>query len=167
MTQLRTARCTLAPVTPADAAELHRLWITPGVRRFLWDDVVIPPARAAEVVSTSLGLFAQHRFGLWAARLTDTPEIVGCTGIWPFRSEQAFELLYGIAEPLWGQGYAGEIAAAILDYCYTTLGMPLVGASIDAPNVASGRVLEKLGFTRVRRATVDGLDLVFYERPRH
>jgi RimJ/RimL family protein N-acetyltransferase len=44
--------------------------------------------------------------------------------------------------------------------------MSVVRASIDAPNAASARVLEKLGFTRLRRATVGGLDLVFFERLR-
>jgi RimJ/RimL family protein N-acetyltransferase len=44
--------------------------------------------------------------------------------------------------------------------------MPVVRASIDAANVASARVLDKLGFTLTRRDTVDGLDLVFYERAR-
>ena len=64
-----TDRCELRPVTPDDTTELHRLWTSPGVRRFLWDDEIIPLERAAEAVSTSLELFEQHRFGLWAARL--------------------------------------------------------------------------------------------------
>jgi RimJ/RimL family protein N-acetyltransferase len=75
-------------------------------------------------------------------------------------------LLYGVAEPLWGQGYAVEVSQPILAYCYDTLDMSVVRASIDAPNAASARVLQKLGFTRLRRATVGGLDLIFFDRPR-
>ena len=161
-----TDRCVLQPVSPDDVVALHRLWTSPGVRRFLWDDEIIPIERAAEAVSTSLELFEQHRFGLWAARLKGSTEICGFTGLWPFRDPPEFELLYGISEPLWGQGYAGEVAQAVMTYCYDTLDMTIVRASIDAPNVASERVLEKLGFTRLRRATVGGLDLVFFERVR-
>lgn len=161
-----TDRCELRPVSSDDTSELHRLWTSPGVRRFLWDDEIIPIERAAEAVSTSLELFAEHRFGLWAARLKGSTEICGFTGIWPFRDPPEFELLYGVAEPLWGQGYAAEVSQAILAYCYDVLDMSVVRASIDAPNAASARVLEKLGFTRLRRATVGGLDLIFFDRVR-
>lgn len=161
---LETDRCQLRPVSPDDAGDLHRLWISPGVRRFLWDDEIIPIERAAEVVSTSLELFERHRFGLWAARLKGSAGICGFTGIWPFRDPAEFELLYGVAEPLWGQGYAVEVSQAILTYCYDTLDLSVVRASIDTPNVASARVLEKLGFEKLRRATVAGLDLVLFER---
>ena len=161
-----TRRCELRPVAPEDAAELHALWITPGVRRFLWDDTIIPFERATEAVATSRELFAQHQFGLWAARPKGSTEICGFVGLWPFREEREFELLYGVAEPLWGRGYAVEIAQAILAYCYIALDMAVVRASTDAPNIASWRVLDKLGFTAVRRATVNGLDTLFFERVR-
>ena len=137
-----------------------------GRRRFLWDDEIIPLERAAEVVSTSLELFEQHRFGLWAVRLKGSTEICGFTGMWPFRDPPEFELLYGMAEPLWGKGYAVEMAQAVLTYCYDTLDMSVVRASINAPHVASARVLEKLGFTCVRQVTVGGVEHVFFERVR-
>ena len=145
---------------------LHRLWTSPGVRRFLWDDEIIPLARAVEAVSTSMELFAHRRFGLWAARLKGSTEICGFAGIWPFRDPPEFELLYGVAEPLWGQGYAVEISRAILTYCYDTLDMSVVRASINAPHRASARVLEKLGFTRVRQGAVEGAEHLFFERAR-
>jgi RimJ/RimL family protein N-acetyltransferase len=43
--------------------------------------------------------------------------------------------------------------------------MPLVRASTDVGNVASIRVLEKLGARFDRRDTVGCLDTVFYELP--
>ena len=163
---LTTDRCELRPVSPDDTAELHRLWISPGVRRLLWDDEIISVERAAEAVSTSLELFERHRFGLWAVRLKGSTPICGFTGVWPFHDPPEFELLYGVAEPLWGQGYAVEVSQAILAYCYDTLDMSVVRASINAPHVASARVLEKLGFTLVRQGTVGGADHLFYERVR-
>ena len=166
MTILTTARCELRPVTDADIDALHQLWISPGVRRFLWDDEVIPRESAVEAVATSQDLFARHRFGLWAVRLTRSPDIVGFAGIWPFRDPPEFELLYGVAEPSWGQGYAVEASHAVLAYCYATLAMTSVRASTDAANVASLRVLDKLGFTRTRRDVIGGLDTVFFERGR-
>ena len=156
----------MRPVSADDVVALHRLWTSAGVRRFLWDDEVIPLERAAEAVATSLELFEQRRFGLWAARLKGATAICGFAGIWPFRDPPEFELLYGVEEPLWGQGYAVEMSQPILAYCYDTLAVGVVRASVNAPHVASARVLEKLGFTCVRHGTVDGAEHLFFERAR-
>ena len=161
---LRTQRCELRPVSAADTAQMHKLWITPGVRKYLWDDEIIPPERAQEVVAASAELFEQRRVGLWAVRRQGSAAIQGFAGIWPFRDPPEFELIFGMAEPLWGQGYAVEAAQAVLAYCAVVLEMPSVRASTDAGNAASIRVLDKLGFAEVRRATVGGLDTIFFER---
>ena len=43
---LQTSRLLLRPAGEPDIEPLHRLWAEPGVRRFLWDDEVIPLDRA-------------------------------------------------------------------------------------------------------------------------
>jgi len=162
--ELTTERLVLRPVGAADEAELHALWTSPGVRRFLWDDEIIPRGRTAEAIATSGELFRDRRVGLWAVRLKDASTIVGFAGIWPFRDPPEFELLYGVAERLWGQGIAVEASRAVLEYCRITLGTTTVRASTDAGNAASVRVLDKLGFARVRRDHPGGLDTIFFER---
>jgi RimJ/RimL family protein N-acetyltransferase len=161
---LVTARCELRPVTPGDAAELHALWVRPGVRRFLWDDEIILLERTADAIRTSEALFRDHRFGLWTLRMQGETPMAGFAGIWRFRDPPEFELLYGVAESCWGRGLAVEASRAVLDYCRDALAMTAVRASTDAANTASVRVLEKLGFAQVRRAMVGGLDTLFYER---
>ena len=161
---LVTSRCELRPVTPGDAAELHALWTAPGVRRFLWDDEIIPPERTADAIRASESLFRDHRFGLWAVRLQGEAPIAGFSGLWPFRDPPEFELLYGVAVSNWGRGLAVEVSEAVLDYCRDELALTTVRASTDAANTASVRVLDRLGFAQVRRALVGGLDTLFYER---
>ncbi|NOT61720.1 MAG: GNAT family N-acetyltransferase [Acidobacteria bacterium] len=76
-------------------------------------------------------------------------------------------LLYGIDEAHWGRGYAAEAARAIVDYGFVQLGCEQIVASTDVPNLASIRVMEKLGLTFQRRALVEGKDTVFYELTRN
>jgi RimJ/RimL family protein N-acetyltransferase len=97
--------------------------------------------------------------GVWPS---DTRILSGFCGLWPFRDPPELELVYGIAEDLWGKGYAIEVAQAVIDYCFDSLDMSVVRASTAVPNAASIRVLEKLGFEFVRRATSGGRDTVFY-----
>lgn len=56
------------------------------------------------------------------------------------------ELGYWVAADYWGQGIATEAARAVLDQAFTDLGIPEVTATVADDNVASQRVLYKLGF---------------------
>jgi RimJ/RimL family protein N-acetyltransferase len=158
---IQTSRTQLHPLTPDDAAAIHELWSTPGVRRFIFDDKILPREEAAAIVERSSKLFSENGLGLWAARDGDD-RLIGFTGYWYFRTPPELELLYGIAETHWGQGYAAEIASALVDYGFDELKLPEICASTDAANVASVRVLEKLGFRVTRREVIDGLDTMFF-----
>ena len=113
-TELTTPRCRLRPVTADDAEPLHELWSSPGVRRFLWDGEIIPMARTRAAIEQSQRMFEEQTFGLWGAWAPASRTLVGFGGLWHFRDPPDLELLYGVAERLWGQGYAGEIAQAVL-----------------------------------------------------
>ena len=162
---LITERTTLRPIDSDDVPALHALWTDPGVRKYLWDDILINRERAAEVVAASVDDFAAHGFGLWAVRETATGEWIGFCG---FRSsdDKEVELLYGIWPRYWGQGLATEAARALLSYAFLTLGLTEVVAATDVPNHASARVLERLGMQFERRGLLNGLDTLFYRLPR-
>jgi [ribosomal protein S5]-alanine N-acetyltransferase len=132
------------------------------VRRFLWDDEIIDPARTQAIVAESQRLFATDGHGLYGARMASSGELVGFGGFWSFREPPELELLFGLAEPYWNRGLATELAAAVLRDGLTRLRFANVRASADAANAASVRVLEKLGFACDRRATVDNLDTLFF-----
>lgn len=163
MTGLATPRLELRPVRPLDHDPLHRLWTAPGVRRYLWDDGIIPPGRTAEVIAASERLFRERGLGLWVAHPHGGDELVGFGGFWPFRAPPELELLYGVRESSWGAGYATEIGAALVAFGFDTLGFHRIRASTDAPNTASVRVLLKLGFRQWKRAPVAGRETLFYE----
>jgi RimJ/RimL family protein N-acetyltransferase len=57
----------------------------------------------------------------------------------------------------WGHGYATEAARAIVDWAFSVPALHRVWATCDTENLASARVLEKLGMVRegtLRRAIV-------------
>ena len=170
--ELLTPRLRLSPLRVTETEALHELWTAPGVRRFLWDNEIIPPERTADVVRRSEALISGCGFGLWGARLKDSvagyarAKLAGFAGYWYFRDPPELELLYGVAEPLWGRGLATELARGMLDYGWTSLRFDEVHASTDRDNTASARVLEKLGFTMTRRSVVDGLDTIFFHLAR-
>ena len=55
---------------------------------------------------------------------------------------------YVLARHAWGQGYATEAMAAVVDWAYQNLDLNRLQTEVDTRNPPSARVLEKLGFTR-------------------
>lgn len=83
-------------------------------------------------------------------RLKETDELIGSGGL-VFNQEQGvWELGYNLRRDCWNQGYATEAAAAVLDFAEHTLHIHRVIACHAKENPASGRVLEKNGFTYVK-----------------
>lgn len=56
------------------------------------------------------------------------------------------ELGYWLGAPFWGKGYASEAARALIDRYFSRQDTPLQSGFMVG-NIASGRVLTKLGFT--------------------
>ena len=161
--RVETARLTLVPFSLDDVDALHRLWTDPDVRRYLWDDVVISRDRAEETVRNSIESAGRSGAGLWVARSRTGAELVGFCGLMLRAGETAPELMYGLAKPWWGRGLATEASRAALEYAFSVLGAERVTAVTDPPNVASVRVMERLGMRFMYRGTINGLESVVYE----
>ncbi|UPT73148.1 MAG: GNAT family N-acetyltransferase [Elusimicrobiota bacterium] len=56
------------------------------------------------------------------------------------------EVGYTLAREHWGKGLAKEALKPFIEFCFKELGLKRLDAQIDPRNVASGKVLERLGF---------------------
>jgi ribosomal-protein-alanine N-acetyltransferase len=148
----------MRPLTKDDITPLHAILTEPGVRRYLCDDVIIPESQVREWVQRSAAMLTTEGSGLWGIRLPSEEALLGMVGFWYFHEPPRLELLYALSERVWGRGYANEAASRMVDYGRTQLGMTDVLASSDTPNVASIKVLERLGFVMTERRTLHGLD---------
>lgn len=96
----------------------------------------------------------------------DAGEFLGWAGILTPALEEADlgpELAYMIASPFHGQGLTTEAAGAVVADAFPRYGLAALHAVVDAPNAASRRVAEKLGFTYKGPVHVYGSDdMVLY-----
>lgn len=161
LSTLHTARLTLRPWTLGDIDELHALWTRPEVRRYLWDDQTITRERAEATVHEFMAP-QEEGLGGWVVLDRSSGTLVGFAAL--IRREPGDpELMYGLAPEWWGRGIATEAGRAVLAYAFSALNCERVTAATDVPNVASARVMERLGMRFTHRATLNGLDTVFYE----
>jgi RimJ/RimL family protein N-acetyltransferase len=147
---LETDRLRLRPVTDADADALFAMHSSAQVLRY-WDSPPwTDPARAQRFVTASRTM-AEDGTGVRLAidrRAADSSFLGWCSlSRWNPEYRSA-AMGYCFAEEAWGQGYATEAARALLAWAFGTLDLNRVQAETDTRNLASARVLEKLGFVR-------------------
>lgn len=84
--------------------------------------------------------------------VTRANTVIGCMGLARQPGEDP-QLGYMFSRDHWGQGYATEMAQALIDHCWARYDWVHVRADVFADNPASARVLQKLGFSELPLST--------------
>ncbi len=72
-------------------------------------------------------------------------KLIGAVGYNP-NSDGSLEIGYWIGRPWWGLGYATEAAGALVDHCFTEIGVARLTCCHFVDNLASARIIKKLKF---------------------
>lgn len=105
-----------------------------------------------------------HGFGLWILSLREDGRVVGRAYLRHLHIGGNDELAIGYAllPEFWGMGLATEIASAIVGLAQTRLSLARLVAGVRPDNVASKRVLEKIGASFEKKATYKGVRHLLY-----
>jgi [ribosomal protein S5]-alanine N-acetyltransferase len=81
--------------------------------------------------------------------IATTNEAIGAIGLSINQDVHRYnaELAYWLGEPFWNRGYMSEAVTLFCDFGFKILGLNRIYAEPYASNSASGRILEKAGFT--------------------
>lgn len=169
-----TARLTLRPLEAGDVAGMFALDSDPAVHRYLGGiggHMQTEPAQSAAVIRHVQAQYAAAGIGRWAVLLRETGEFVGWAGLKLVREpinghRDFYDLGYRLRTPFWGQGYGYEAAQAWLDYGFGPMALPEINAYADVQNLASCRILEKIGLRRQNEFEEDGTRCVWFGRRR-
>jgi [ribosomal protein S5]-alanine N-acetyltransferase len=170
---LETERLRLRPLTLDDAEPLYQLcdidpevWkFDPGYARSL--------DQRTEIISRRIQQYQTYGFGCFGIEHKLDLKLIGLGGLSPHEFEnrdgsvtQEFEVMYKLGKAYWRQGYATEASQAWVKYAFEVVGLKRLVVCPHKANIASVRVLEKLGF----RFEDDWLEpepvLAFMENPR-
>ncbi|MDO5603162.1 MAG: GNAT family N-acetyltransferase [Oscillospiraceae bacterium] len=102
---------------------------------------------AQEWLDRQLKRYEKDGFGLWAAVLKETGEMIGQCGLtWqPCGGRQVLEIGYLFQKAYWHRGYAAEAAAACKKYAFEVLDAAEVFSIIRDDNLPSQKVAESNG----------------------
>lgn len=145
--RLETERLILRALGEADLDALAAFMADPDVARF-----IAPGPQTREQtwrsIATVLGHWQLRGYGMWAVERKSDAAFVGRVGMLNPEGWPGLEIGWMIGKPYWGTGYATEAAAAAMRYAFLTQPVSRLISSIDAENLASQNVAQRLGETR-------------------
>jgi RimJ/RimL family protein N-acetyltransferase len=146
--ELRTDRLLLRRPREGDAAAVFESFgADPEVARFLAWPRDKSKADAQAVLIARIERLANGIEYSWMIELSETRRLVGVISAW-FKDDAA-EVGFVLARSYWNQGLTTEAVLAVRDWALASPEVSRLWATCDVENRASGRVLEKAGFTNL------------------
>jgi ribosomal-protein-alanine N-acetyltransferase len=129
--------------------------------QFVGDGLAWAKERTGELfIQSASDMLQEHGFCQWPLIDKSDCKLIGYCGF--VNSDDTPEIGWRLAPEYWGQGLATEAARAVLNHGTETLGFQRVTATVQAANMASIRIIEKLGMTLVERFDRDGREVMVY-----
>lgn len=151
--KLETPRLYLREFTLADVALLYNMHQDPAITRYTGDPLPWDSLAHTEKVLTE-AILPQYKNGIGrlAVHIKQTDEFIGWCGLKQVDDE--IDLGYRYIQQYWGKGYATEAAQAVLNFGIQQQLPNIVGCA-DVENIASVKILEKIGLKFLKHYTDD------------
>ena len=161
---IETPRLLLREFSEADFPALYTIVSNPETMRF--SDGVESESTARVRFTAFRQSYAERGFGKWAVEERESREIVGYCGfgVEEFDGCVEPELGFRFLPAFWGVGFATEAALGCSRYAFSRLKFPRYRGFANPANVASVRVLEKIGMSLLGDRKFHGYPVVVYEK---
>ena len=161
MKELHTTRFTLRRLQIGDIAALFEMDSDPKVVRYvrkMTEDLETYTARIQRGIEARAG----SPLGIWTITHRGRPDFQGWVALKELPDTQHIEVGYRLPFRNWGQGIATETARRLLAYGFLDLGLPEIVAVTHPHNVASQRVIAKIGLVLRGTEFHYGTEVLFY-----
>ncbi|KEK23484.1 GNAT family N-acetyltransferase [Bacillus gaemokensis] len=144
---LETERLRLVEIDQSYCQKIYEIFSHKEVTRYYGMNSFTEFGQASRMIES----FSKNYFGKrairWGMVLKETNTLIGTIGLnnlqlWSKRSEIGYDL----HPTYWRKGYASEAAQEIITYSFQELGLFRIGAITYPENVASCKMLSKIGF---------------------
>jgi RimJ/RimL family protein N-acetyltransferase len=162
MNILTTERLFLRPMRQDDLDDLCALYADPEVMRFLGDGQPRNRSETAERLYRTLTHWEKYGFGIWVVCDKTDGRWLGRCGYANLHEYPDMELAWTLHRFAWGQGYATEAAQAVVRHAFEVTRVQRLIAVARPQNLASIRVMRKLGMQFEKTFTFENSDAVLY-----
>lgn len=149
---IETIRLKLRKFRLEDAQDMFKNWASdPEVCRYLSLGPYTDPGPCYRRVSAWVSSYACNSSYVWAIELKGANTVIGSISVEISNdSIKSCEVGYCIGRPYWNRGIMTEALRAVMHFLFYEVGYRMIVAKHDTHNVASGRVMQKVGMEFVR-----------------
>lgn len=162
MTVIETPRTWLRPLVTTDLDDLAQIYSDPQVMKYRLIPQPASRKQTQEMLKSYLAHWNQHGFGRWATIYKPHERLIGHCGLEYLATLDEIEVNYLLAREYWGQGLATESATVLLRYGFETLQFKRLVALAKPENLASRRVMEKIGMQYEKNVQLSRVEWVVY-----
>jgi [ribosomal protein S5]-alanine N-acetyltransferase len=166
--RLETERLLLRWFTLDDLDAYYELGANPQVVRYVGNQPFASPDAARETLKAApLRDYATYGYGRFACVWKQTGQVIGFCGPKFLPDTGDVDLGYRFMPNFWGMGLATESALVVVDYARHQLALQRLVGWVHPDNVASARVLTKVGFSFERTTSIadmPGVDFDLYAK---
>jgi RimJ/RimL family protein N-acetyltransferase len=134
----------------------------PDVMRYMPGDEPWPRDKAERELRGIIAEWEERGYGRWAVVDDADGAMIGWCGLGYLKELDETEVAYLLDKGYWNRGYATEGSRASLSYGFGEAGLDRIVALAFPGNIASRRVMEKLGMSLEGVIHIWKLDLVKY-----
>ena len=154
---IETERLILRKYTLDDIEAAYQMNLDPEVSRYTGDGGIHSRKEIARMITEHvMGDYETHGFGRFAVVYKPDNVYIGFSGLKYLPEYGEVDLGYRFVKKYWGKGIATESGWASLKYGFETLELDHIIGLVFPANVASVRVLEKLGFSHIADVEEEG-----------
>ncbi len=140
-----------------DVERLSEIYSDTEVMKYIGGGGAADKTQTQRMIEAFRKSYADNGFGIWALIYEEGHRLLGHCGLSWLHDKSDIELAYLLSKEYWGQGFATEISAAVLEYGFKKLGLKKIVALAYPDNFRSINVIRKLGMQQ------DG-EKIFFEK---
>ena len=168
---LETDRLILRDLLLTDLEGMFELDADPRVHQYLGKKPITTKDQAEENIRFIREQYKQRGIGRFAAIEKSTGDFIGWSGI-KFNTGDTetigkyrdfYDIGYRFIPRYWGKGYASESSFATLAYGFKELNIAVMCGAAEVANIASNKVLQKIGLRFIEDFMLDGEQINWYE----
>jgi ribosomal-protein-alanine N-acetyltransferase len=162
---IETERLQMRKFTLDDVEDVFEFSTCLDVTRYTGDAGTVQSKQDAENLIKTVWLAEYEKYGYarYALIHKGDQKLIGFCGI-KFEVELGLpDIGYRMMPAYWGKGLATEAVRAVLEYAHDVLGLEKIIGEVVDQNLASSKVLLKMGFRHVDTYEKDGFTINRYE----
>ena len=171
---IETQRLILRDIRDCDLEGMYELDSNPLVHKYLGNQPITNKTQAQTYIDSIKSQYIERGIGRFAVIEKASGDFIGWSGLKFNTGDQEalgekrdfYDIGYRLIPRYWNKGYASESSIKMLDFGFRELQLDLITGAAETENIASNKILTKIGLQFREVFPYEGVQINWYELKR-